>query len=279
MVTDAAGNVRTGVQLEVYPTRADALASTNKITNLQTLAGAALPPYVTSSSKGRYEFRIPNDLYDQVALKTPEGDVYRVTADEAVDSKADIGQDLPQYRGNVADQAAMVALTAKTGDWCIRTDLNARFDLTGTTASTAAHWTQVPSGGLLAEGVRDTVAAALVAGTRIEIVVDDIGDTITISTTATLNATDAQLRDRATHTGTQLAATISDLTTAVRAAVLFSQRVWSTVSLSWPARPAVPAGVTVWHFSLNDINAAIPTGMQPFDIWIPHPNSPHWPVS
>jgi hypothetical protein len=39
-----------------------------------------------------------------------------------------------------------------------------------------------------------------------------------IATGATANATDAQLRDRATHTGLQLAATISDFTTAVVAA-------------------------------------------------------------
>lgn len=37
-----------------------------------------------------------------------------------------------------------------------------------------------------------------------------------IATGATANATDAQLRDRATHTGTQLAATISDFDTQVR---------------------------------------------------------------
>jgi len=39
-----------------------------------------------------------------------------------------------------------------------------------------------------------------------------------IATGATANATDAQLRDRATHTGTQTAATISDFATAVVAA-------------------------------------------------------------
>lgn len=37
-----------------------------------------------------------------------------------------------------------------------------------------------------------------------------------IATGATANATDAQLRDRSTHTGTQTAATISDFNTAVR---------------------------------------------------------------
>ncbi|WP_236233201.1 pyocin knob domain-containing protein [Pseudomonas tohonis] len=41
-----------------------------------------------------------------------------------------------------------------------------------------------------------------------------------IAANATANATDAQLRDRSTHTGTQLAATISDLAAAVRAVTL-----------------------------------------------------------
>ncbi|EPL03875.1 hypothetical protein [Pseudomonas sp. CF161] len=41
-----------------------------------------------------------------------------------------------------------------------------------------------------------------------------------VATDATKNATDAALRDRATHTGTQLAATISDLAAAVRAITL-----------------------------------------------------------
>jgi hypothetical protein len=50
----------------------------------------------------------------------------------------------------------------------------------------------------------------LVQGTNITITVNDAGDTITIATTATVNATDAALRDRSTHTGTQSADTITD---------------------------------------------------------------------
>ena len=41
-----------------------------------------------------------------------------------------------------------------------------------------------------------------------------------IATGATANSTDAQLRDRSTHTGTQLAATISDFVSTVRGTVL-----------------------------------------------------------
>lgn len=60
------------------------------------------------------------------------------------------------------------------------------------------------------EIVRDTIGTALVQGTNITITVNDAGDTITIATTATVNATDAALRDRSTHTGTQSADTITD---------------------------------------------------------------------
>lgn len=66
------------------------------------------------------------------------------------------------------------------------------------------------------EIVRDTIGTALAGAGLITVTVNDGSDTITISTTATANATDAQLRDRASHTGTQLAATVSDLTETVQ---------------------------------------------------------------
>lgn len=70
--------------------------------------------------------------------------------------------------------------------------------------------------GLDAEAVRDAIGIALVGAGNISVAVNDALDTITISTTATVNSTDAALRDRSTHTGTQLASTISDLTEAVQ---------------------------------------------------------------
>lgn len=63
------------------------------------------------------------------------------------------------------------------------------------------------------EAVRDAIGAALVGVGNITVTVNDAGDTITVSTTATVNATDAALRDRATHTGTQSADTLTDGTT------------------------------------------------------------------
>ena len=67
------------------------------------------------------------------------------------------------------------------------------------------------SGGLDAEAVRDAIGVALVAVGNISVVVNDAADTITISTTATQNSTDAALRDRSTHTGTQAIDTVAGL--------------------------------------------------------------------
>lgn len=72
------------------------------------------------------------------------------------------------------------------------------------------------TGGLDAESVQDVVAAALRAGPLMGIAYDDAANTITITTTATANSSDAALLNRANHTGTQTAATISNLTETVQ---------------------------------------------------------------
>lgn len=51
-----------------------------------------------------------------------------------------------------------------------------------------------------------------------------------VASGATANATDAQLRDRSTHTGTQTAATISDFNTAADARIAASDKVSSNVA-------------------------------------------------
>jgi len=67
--------------------------------------------------------------------------------------------------------------------------------------------------GLDAEAVRDAIGVALVGTGAISVLVNDAADTITISTTATQNDTDANLKNRQNHTGTQSADTITDGTT------------------------------------------------------------------
>lgn len=63
------------------------------------------------------------------------------------------------------------------------------------------------------EAMRDTIGAALLGTGLVSVSVDDAANTITISTTATQNSTDAALRDRSTHTGTQDLTTVTETTT------------------------------------------------------------------
>lgn len=65
-------------------------------------------------------------------------------------------------------------------------------------------------GGLDAETVRDVIGAAIIGVGNITVAYNDGLDTITVSTSATVNSTDAALRDRGTHTGTQSADSIVD---------------------------------------------------------------------
>jgi hypothetical protein len=67
----------------------------------------------------------------------------------------------------------------------------------------------------LGEAVQDVVGAPgfMTNGTNITMTYNDASNTFTVATTATVNATDAALRDRSTHTGTQSADTLTDGTT------------------------------------------------------------------
>lgn len=63
------------------------------------------------------------------------------------------------YRGQVANQGAMLALAASVGDECLRTDLGTgglRYELTALPASTAGNWQ--PLQGTLADGTMVTLA-------------------------------------------------------------------------------------------------------------------------
>lgn len=125
----------------------------------------------------------------------------------------------------VNSQAAMLALTAQTGDVAIRTDVNKTFILQGSDPTILANWQELLS---------PTDAVQSVFG-RTGVVTAQSGDynldqVTQGTTTKKLSATeytdltdggDSTLhyhtsdRDRANHTGTQLASTISDFDTEV----------------------------------------------------------------
>jgi hypothetical protein len=100
------------------------------------------------------------------------------------------------------------------------------------------------SGGLDAEAVRDAIGVALIGTGVISVTVNDAADTITISSTATANSTDAQLRDRSTHTGTQAISTVTNLQTSLDA----------KAPLASPAFTGTPTGITATHVGLGNVN-------------------------
>jgi hypothetical protein len=63
----------------------------------------------------------------------------------------------------------------------------------------------------LPETIRDTIGSTVVGSGLVTVTPNDVADTVTVSTTATANSSDATLLNRANHTGTQTSATVSDL--------------------------------------------------------------------
>ena len=145
----------------------------------------------------------------------------------------------------VASQAAMLALTAQPGDVAVRSDLNRSFILTADPASTLANWQELltPTDAVLSvqgRGGAVTITKADVGLGNVEdksaaTILGELGNATPsasgrmsaadkskldgVASGATANASDADLRDRASHTGTQPASTISDLTAAIDARV------------------------------------------------------------
>lgn len=117
-----------------------------------------------------------------------------------------------QTAGTISDfteavQDAVAALLASG------TNVTLNYDDEGNTLTITA--AGAGGGGLDAEGVRDAIGVALVGIGNISITINDALDTITISTTATQNDTNAQLRDRTTHTGEQPILSITGLEAAL----------------------------------------------------------------
>lgn len=153
------------------------------------LTAADLAPYVTSTA-------LTNAL-------TP----YATTA--ALTSTATASRDRANHTGTqtsatVSDftEAVQDAVAALLG---AGTNITLNYNDAGNTLTVSS-----AGGALDVEAVRDAIGVALIGVGNISIGVNDAADTITLSTTATVNATDAALRDRSTHTGTQTWATISD---------------------------------------------------------------------
>jgi hypothetical protein len=137
------------------------------------------------------------------------------------------------------------------------------------------------TGGLDAEAVRDAIGVALIGTGLISVTVNDAADTITISTTATANSTDAALRDRSTHTGTQPQTSVDGLVDDLAARLTSDDLVegvgvdlvpnaGGTVTINavgtvGPTGPAGPGITVVYHGT--DPNVPRPIGNWVLVIW------------
>jgi len=159
----------------------------------------------------------------------------------------------------VASQVAMLAVTAQVGDIVVRTDLNKSYILSATPSSTLSNWQELisPTSAVtsvnsqtgviilastdIAEGsnlyytearvsANTTVSAntsarhthsnsAVLNATTASFLTAEKSKLTGVATGATSNSTDAALLSRSNHTGTQLAATISDFTAASTAVI------------------------------------------------------------
>jgi hypothetical protein len=85
----------------------------------------------------------------------------------------------------------------------------------------------------IVEAVQDIVGAYTSGTGLITVTYTDASNTLVISTTATTNDTDANLKNRANHTGTQVASTISDFTEAAQDATAAMLTAGTNITLTY----------------------------------------------
>lgn len=164
----------------------------------------------------------------------------------------------------VASQVAQLALTAQEGDVSVRTDLNKTYCNNGGTAGTMADWTELlsPTGGVTSFNSR----TGAVSPATNDYTYDQVTETSTnkhytstektklsgIASSATANDTDANLKARANHTGTQTASTISDFGAASRAAAqMYSETTQKLGAFPIVKSATVSSGVAVFHLTAD----------------------------
>lgn len=99
VVTDTAGNVLPGVDLQVWTAE-----NGTQIAALYTIDGQPLPGVVPTDEQGRYRFMIDSNTYPTVWLREPSGGWWQVSADQVLD----------QIPNAIADSAEALALATET---------------------------------------------------------------------------------------------------------------------------------------------------------------------
>lgn len=215
-----------------------------------------------------------NGLGDQLSAKADLVDGY-------IPSSQIPAQAISEFLGDVLSEKDMLALNGQVGDWCIRTDEDRTYILAGNDPSDIGSWRYVvtPGSGISSVNgqtgvvvlgksdvglgnVDNTSDANKPVSTAQQTALDNKVDRVSgkqlstedytsaektklagIASGATANATDAQLRDRSTHTGTQPISSVEGLQAALDSKL---NKAKSLLTGSHQAS-TVPAGATYYN--------------------------------
>lgn len=183
IVTDAAGNSLAGRNFTVWSAETSGTQYTSGVLNWD--GSPASSGVIVSDATGQLWFKGPDSLPDVTWAEAPDSKRYPCWALEAIGAGsgsvdtgatnhwtatqtfdsialsdgaiaeakvsglvADLASRVnPVFKGDVASESAMTALSAGVGDTCRRTDVGALYMLTAAPASTAANWVGIVDAG------------------------------------------------------------------------------------------------------------------------------------
>lgn len=187
---------------------------TAAVTSVNTKTGSVVLTFSDVGAQPAGSYATTQALSDGLATKV-NSSTYTAGIAGAKDRAQHTGTQLASTISDLPEAVQDLVGAMVSGASGVTTAYTDNGDGTGTLVITGAGGT----GSFDAESTRDAIGTALVGVGLVAVAVNDAADTITITTTATANATDAALRDRSTHTGTQLATTIGDSTVVGRALI------------------------------------------------------------
>lgn len=166
-------------------------------------------------------------IYESNANTNAFTDAYKTSLDglsASLASKADlVGGVIPtnqipaiaisEFLGEVNSQASMLMLSGQKGDWCIRTDENMTYVITGNDPSVIGGWRMIETPGSPVTSVNGQTGVIVLSKS-------DIGLGSVPNTDATDRSNHTGTQDASTITGTKTSAFISDFGSKAREAVI-----------------------------------------------------------
>lgn len=176
-----------------------------QVTNLQTALDGKQPlsailTNTTASFTTADEIKL-----DDIATGATVNSSDAVLLSRANHTGTQLANTISDFNTAVAATPSVTANTAKVSN------ATHTGDVTGSTVLTIAN--NVVSNAKLSDMVANTIKGALSAGDPVDLTATQARTILNVADGATANSSDASLRDRANHTGTQTASTISDFNT------------------------------------------------------------------